>query len=835
MKKHICTFIAYLLLVLPLAAQQHMVIDLQNWQFRKVGDTTSWIKATVPGCVHTDLLNAGIIADPFFGSNEKTVEWVEREDWEYQTFFEVKNKFLKNDFINIRFEGLDTYADVYLNDSLILQNENMFVEHTIDVKNLLQKGVNKLYIKFYSSVNKAKMFQQQYPVPLPGEERVFVRKAQYQFGWDWGPRLVTAGIWKPVTLFAEDNIRVKDADINFLEEIDNTAKIDVKLNFQANNKSDYKIVFKEITTDTVLYAMAYYANFPTTEHFSVTFPITKRWYPNGYGEQSMYSFKLQLVHKNKVLFEKNITTGFSNIKLIQQKDDKGESFYFTVNGTTIFAKGANLIPLNSFSPAATHEHYRKIVTEAKNMNMNMIRVWGGGIYESDYLYNLCDSLGILIWQDFMFACAMYPNAPQWETEFTQQVNRLKHHPCLALWCGNNENDEGWKNWGWQKQFNYSDADSAFIAQANSRLFNEVIPRTILSATNKYPNYHASSPLHGWGRKESLTNGDAHYWGVWWGKQPFTVFNEKIPRFMSEYGFQGMPPLNAFKQFIPENELYLGSPSVKNHQKHPVGYETIQEYMEREFRVPEQFEDYIYVSQLLQAKGMQIAIEAHRRNRPYCMGTLFWQLNDCWPVTSWSTIDYYFNRKAAYYAVKKAYADVLISVIEEKGNLSTWLINDKLVPVDAELSYTLMTTKGIVIETNTQTIKLKAASSELFATINTKYFLKGYAPENCVLYIVVKQNNMVLAETFHLFTPTKMVNLQEPEITMLWNTENNAITISSNTYVAGLYLYTDQNELQLSDNFFDLLPSTPKEISLQGKLAGESQPAIKFKTLNTLYK
>ena len=467
--------------------------------------------------------------------------------------------------------------------------------------------------------------------------------------------------------------------------------------------------------------------------------------------------------------------------------------------------------------------------------MNMIRVWGGGIYESDYLYNLCDSLGILIWQDFMFACAMYPNAPQWETEFTQQVNRLKHHPSLALWCGNNENDEGWKNWGWQKQFNYSDSDSAFIAQANSRLFNEVIPRTILSATNKYPNYHASSPLHGWGRKESMTNGDAHYWGVWWGKQPFIVFNEKIPRFMSEYGFQGMPPFNAFKQFIPENELYLTSPSVKNHQKHPVGYETIEAYMEREYRIPEKFEDYIYVSQLLQAKGMQIAIEAHRRNRPYCMGTLFWQLNDCWPVTSWSTIDYYFNRKASYYTVKKAYADVLISVIEEKGNLSTWLINDKLAPVDAELTYSLMTTKGIVIESNTQTVKLEAASSALFTTINTKYFLKGYAPENCVLYIAVKHNNTVIAETFHLFTPTKMLNLQEPEIKMVWNADNTAVTITSNTYVAGLYLYTDQNELQLSDNFFDLLPSTPKEISLQGKLAGDSQPAIKYKTLNTLYK
>ncbi len=833
MKSKLCTLIAILFAVVNINAQNMIPLN-SHWQFRKVGDTTSWMPATVPGCVHTDLIANNIIPDPFYGTNEEAVQWVEREDWEYQTFFEVKNKFLKNDFIRLHAEGLDTYADVYINDSLIIQSENMFITHDVDIKPLLQKGVNKLYVRFYSSVNKAKVLQQQYPVALPGEERVFARKAQYQFGWDWGPRLVTSGIWKQMYIEATDNIAVRSAGINFTDNGDDSIKIDVDLVMLALDKTDYKIELKETTTKSILYAMAYYAHFPTNNQFTCYFPVTERWYPNGYGQQKLYQYELSITHKNKKIFQKNITTGFSNIKLHREKDNAGESFYFTVNGVKVFAKGANLIPLNSFSPAATHEHYRKIITEAKNMNMNMIRIWGGGIYESDYLYNLCDSMGIMVWQDFMFACAMYPNQPAWELEFTQQVNRLKHHPSIALWCGNNENDEGWKNWGWQKQFKYSAADSAFIEQTNQKLFNQIIPGVLWSTKYANINYHASSPLHGWGRKESMFEGDSHYWGVWWGKQPFTVFNEKIPRFMSEYGFQGMPVFNSFKQFIPETELYLGSPSVKMHQKHPVGYETILEYMARTYRVPEKFEDFIYVSQLLQADGMRTAIEAHRRNRPYCMGTLFWQLNDCWPVTSWSTIDYYFNRKASYYTVKHAYADILISVLEENGSLQTWFVNDKPYTINATLSYQLMTTSGKIITEKQLPVTLDAAAAAPFTAINTKYFLEGYAPENCVLYMVLSANDTVLAENVHLFAPEKLVNLPEPKFLISFNTEKNTITISANTYVRGVYLYTEGAELVLSDNFFDLLPSAPKEISLQGNLPENPELIIKIKSLNTLY-
>jgi len=805
-----------------------------NWEFRKYTDSSSWIPATVPGCVHTDLLHANIIADPFYGNNEKDVQWIENEDWEYRTTFTVSNKFLHHDFIHLNFDGLDTYADVYLNDSLILQAENMFLAYRINVKKLLLRGENKLYIHFYSPVIKARQLQSNNAIKLPGEERVYIRKAQYQFGWDWGPRLVTSGIWKNVALNASNEIDVKQFKINFNDNGSDTIEVDLELLMNAFASSDYLVTLSETTTNTILYKKSFHNNFPTGISAKALFPVSKRWYPNGLGDQNLYHFNFTIQQKNKILFERKITTGFSNIKLIQERDNIGQSFYFTVNGKKVFAKGANLIPLHSFSPAATREHYLKTITEAKNMNMNMIRIWGGGIYEDDYLYALCDSLGIMIWQDFMFACAMYPDNPVWENEFNYQVNRLKYHPSIALWCGNNENDEGWKNWGWQKQFNYSGSDSAFIEFTNTRLFNRVIPDIIYSNTGSKQNYHASSPLHGWGRKESLYEGDAHYWGVWWGKQPFSVFNEKVPRFMSEYGFQGMPAYNSFEQFIPQDELYLGSVSVKSHQKHPVGYETIQEYMERSYITPDNFEDYIYISQLLQAGGMETAIAAHRRNMPYCMGTLFWQLNDCWPVTSWSVIDYYLNRKASFYAVKKAYQEVMVDVFEDKGAISTWLINDRVTPINATLQYQLITTGGAVIAGDTLSVTLNPTASTLFTTLKIASFLQGNPPENCVLYIALSENGLLLAENYHLFTEPKALVLEQPKINVSYSKNLNTVTISSDKYAHCIYLYTEAGELLLSDNFFNLLPYTSKEISLQQIAPENLEAVIKIKCLNTLY-
>lgn len=814
---------------------QHVIPLSDNWQMRKAGDQ-SWMPATVPGCVHTDLLANNAIPDPFIGTNEDSVQWIEREDWEYTCTFTINNKLLHHDFQFLHFEGLDTYADVYLNDSLILQSENMFRSYRIDVRELLHKGDNTLRIYFHSPVNKAALLQAQYPVPLPQDERVFVRKAQYQFGWDWGPRLVTSGIWKPVTLEFDDDLRVRDASFQYTEKENNVVQGMINLSYTSTTVLPYIVTIVETTTGQILFEEEFSHQLPTQNAIPFTFTIPSRWQPYGYGAQSLYHFEVRVHHRRKNYFTKTFSTGFSNIQLHQENDATGSSFYFTVNGEKVFIKGANFIPVHSFPTAATRAQYLNLLSSSREMHINMIRIWGGGIYENEWLYDICDSLGIMVWQDFMYACGMYPDQTVQQTEYNQQVQRLKDHPCIALWCGNNEIDEGWNNWGWQKKYAYTDQDSAWLQSLNIKTFRQQIPEVLFQQQQVKQSYHPSSPTYGWGRKESLTQGDAHYWGVWWGKQPFSTYNKKVPRFMSEYGFQGMPSFSTYQKCTPENQLYLGSPSLKQHQKHPTGFETIAEYMARDFIIPTELKDYIYVSQLLQANGMRVAIEAHRRNMPYCMGTMFWQLNDCWPVASWSVIDYYGDRKAAFYTVKQCYADVMISVLQEDQTVSTWLVNDTPSDMPLTLKYALMTFDGRIIRSDSLPVQLKANSSVQYSELDIKWFLNGYEKNDVVLSISLSDaDGQIIAERQHVFVRPADLALKTPEITIDFDAEKPIITITANTFVKNLQLYTDNGELQLSDNFFDLLPNTPKQISLQELPAsGLNTLNLRYRNLNTLY-
>ncbi len=811
----------------------------QNWEFRKFGDSSGWMKATVPGCVHTDLIANEVIPDPFYGNNEKLVQWVEREDWEYKTSFNIKRKVSKKEHINITLSGLDTYADVYLNDSLILQADNMFIEWQVEIQNILKKGENNLYIRFYSPVKRGKELMQNYPIALPGGERVFTRKAQYQYGWDWGPRLLTCGIWKPIVIKASDdetaigNITVhqgKIANDSILIDFILDGKLD---KLKIGNENYYLQIINKITGEILIHTIQN----QTQEGLHLQFYIhnPQLWWCNDLGEQNLYSFTVFLSHKNVIIDSAETTFAIRDVQLKQIADSSGSGFTFILNGKPIFAKGANYIPLNSFPTALKKQDYRNLLIEAKNMHMNMIRVWGGGIYEDDYFYQLCDSLGILVWQDYMFACAMYPfhdNVNSYVQEVNYQNKRINKNGSVALWCGNNENYEGWFNWSWQKEFNYSAADSIQIWRQNQEFFEGTIPFQTRSKSNT--NYHPSSPTFGWGHAESLLQGDCHYWGVWWGLEPFDTYNYKISRFMSEYGFQGMPSYRSFLKFIPQNELSLNSASVKNHQKHPTGYETIDTYLQRDYIKPQNFEDYIYVSQLLQARGMQIAIEAHRRNMPYCMGTLYWQLNDCWPVTSWSTLDYYNNRKASYYLVKEKYQPIIVSIFNEQDTIETYLINDLLESQAITIEGKLMTTSGKIISTFNESLVLAPMSSTLYAKFPKFILLGGLHPNECIYSVLIKQKGGVIAEEIYNFVPPKDMVLQSPHFEYSFDAERQIIRITSQVYTKDVYLFTTENELKLSENYFDLLPSETKEIYLQEVAPTDLQEKLRIKCLNTLY-
>lgn len=815
---------------------QAMKIDMHTgWEFCNA-NSTDWIPATVPGCVHTDLLNNKRIPDPFYGSNESEVQWIEQTDWIYRKTFSLTKQFAELPFIELQFDGLDTYADVFVNDTLILEADNMFHYYRLDVKPYVHAGENEIRVYFHSPSGTAKALRDSYHLVLPTDERVFVRKAQYQFGWDWGPRLVTSGIWRDVSLTGHEGLMVKLDEFTFRNnKHTDTADIQIRLEYNALKRMRYEVQVIETTTNTLVYHTHFQNVLPTYTLIDVPFAIPERWMPYGYGNQVMYHFKVVVKHNKHIFFEKTYSTGFSNIQLHQEPDASGKSFYFSANGQKIFVKGANLIPLHSFPSTLTEQDYRKLLLEAKEMHINMIRVWGGGIYEHDHLYALCDSLGIMVWQDFMFACAIYPGNVIDAPELQYQAQRISTHPCIALWCGNNEIDEAWNNWGWQNQYKWPDSIAFRIENMNKETFTHIVPEVLGIYGSGNLNYHPSSPTHGWGRKESLIEGDAHYWGVWWGKQPFSVYNQKVPRFMSEYGFQGMPSATSMHKYIPDDEWYLGSASIRQHQKHPTGYETINEYMQRDYPVPVDLDDYIYVSQLLQADGMHTAIEAHRRNMPYCMGTMFWQLNDCWPVTSWSVIDHYGERKAAFYTVKNTYQDVIISTWQQEKDLQTWIVNDRPEALEGTLTYTVMQMDGRIIDSGTSTISVPARTSTLFSTVELNWLLKGHDPSEVLLYVTLYDRDSLIAARTHLFTAPKALKLKNEEMYVRFDAESGTITLQASVFMKGVYIRSTQGELRLSDNFFDLLPNTVKQISLQeipeGGLKQVSE--LRITTLNTL--
>lgn len=558
--------IASVLACSSLQAKSFSILLNKGWTFKEAAAAT-WRPAIVPGTVHTDLLKNRRIPDPFYRDNETKVQWVAEKDWDYQVHFSVEKSQLTNRHIELLFEGLDTYADVYLNDQLILQADNMFRTWKVNVKPYLTPGKNKLNIRFYSALRKVdSLAAAALPLIRPSENnRHYVRKAQYHFGWDWGPKLTTCGIWRNVKLVGHD---------------------------------------EEVQGDDLSWKKA-----------------------------------------------------LKKAELVQQPDSAGSSFYFRIDGEPVFMKGANWIPADVFLPRIGKARYRQLLLAAKEAHFNMLRVWGGGIYEDDAFYDLCDSLGIMVWQDFMFAGAMYPGDAHFMANVKQEVidniKRLRHHPCIVLWCGNNEMDEAWHNWGWQTQFHLSAADSAKLWTDYTKLFHELLPQMVKEYDGTRP-YITTSPMHGWGRKQSMTAGDSHYWGVWWGLEPIEKYREKVPRFMSEYGMQSMPDWETINSFALPADLDTSSVVMKVHQKHPTGYKTLATYLAQNGYHPATFKAFAAATQDMQARALTTAITAHMDAAPYCMGTLFWQFNDCWPVSSWSIVDYYGRRKKAYEAVKQLY-------------------------------------------------------------------------------------------------------------------------------------------------------------------------------------
>jgi len=802
-----------------------------GWQYRQVGGI-QWNKASVPGCIHLDLLNNHSIKDPYFGNNETELQWIENKDWEYQTYFDVDSILLSKKHISLVFEGLDTYAKVYLNGYFLLDADNMFRSWEADCKKYLKKGKNQLFIRFASSVRIGKEKTIKYTQSLPGGVGVFTRKAAYQFGWDWGPRFVTCGINKPVYLRAWDRTRIKNIDV--IQHSVNEKKAEYTAVFSLGQPLPRQIILSvKDNTHGLLLAekVVNPVNDESQSRLDFTINNPKLWWTNGLGEPYLYHLSFEIKSTdNRFLDSLGINIGVRTIELVQDTDSIGRSFYFKLNGIPVFMKGANYIPPDNFLPRVTDDNYSEIIAAAKEANMNMLRVWGGGSYEKDKFYDLCDKNGILVWQDFMFACAIYPEGNDFieniKEEAIQNIIRLRNHACLALWCGNNEIDEGWHNWGWQKQYHYSSNDSAAIWNNYVKIFQEMLPGLVSELDSAKP-YVSSSPQIGWGRSESMTQGDSHYWGVWWGAQPFEIFKEKVPRFMSEFGFQSFPDSKTITAVTTPDQRYLYSDVLKTHQKHPTGFELIRQYMKCDYHIPDSLNDYIYVSQLLQAEGITLAIEAQRRAKPYCMGSLYWQLNDCWPVVSWSGLDYYGRRKALHYFARKVFSPLLISATEDKGWMKIFLVSDKLHQLTGNLQLRLTDFDGNVIKDTLYQTEISSNTSQCVYDYDLDKLTGKLDKRKILMECLFFTNDTLAARNLHFFVPPKELNLPDSKVNYIINPSNDGfrITLTTNKLAKNIFLDFDGADGFFSDNYFDMVAGDKMVIYFHTKNHQPVNPAL----------
>lgn len=794
------------------AQNKSLNLSSLKWTFN-IGSSHISFPAKVPGCQYTDLLHNKLIANPYEDSSFAFMQAIAKIPFTYSTHFEVSENQLSSATPMLVFKGLDTYAKVYLNGQLILSANNMHRSWSCEVKPWLKVGLNFLSIRFEPITAVTEQLAKKQKYTLPGGEYVFVRKAAYQFGWDWAPRFLTAGIWKDIELVWQAENEIKHTQYVLHSLTDSLAKASYKIVLnkpaQANTTVELNIKYKEIKKVAVVAS----GQKEVTIDFEIVDPHF--WWCNGMGSAYLYEASLTLNSNHQELDQTRTTFGLRTLEWVQTPDDSGSSFYLKLNGYPVFMKGANWVPANSFLSEVNKESYTHLLQLAVDANLNMLRVWGGGVYEQDEFYEQCDKRGILVWQDFMFACAMYPGDTAYMSnvaaEAEEQIIRLRNHPSLALWCGNNESDEGWHNWGWQKQYGYSYVDSSEIWENYQKLFHQLLPSKVgkLDAARYY---HPSSPANGWGRAKAYKIGDVHYWGVWWGDEPFKKYEEKVGRFVSEYGFQGFPSSELLLTYLDSNDLQFNSLNLLAFQKHPRGFELIRAQMVREGIKPsDSLLVFAHQSALLQAKGIEMAIDAHRRNMPYCMGSLFWQWNDCWPSISWSAIDFIGKPKPVYYAVKRAFKPIRQQCIITKDSVQFLLISDQVdsLLVTAKFQIYDVTGQSLLVQTEPLSIGW-GVNSMLLPNVAAFVNTKDTTP--LLMRIEVKEGKKVIDTRDYQLGNWKEESGQDIQVDYDERSYKNKIVNTGKLYQSKIWL--ELNEWYLDENLFDLLPGESKYFSLK---------------------
>ena len=805
----------------------NFTIDLGGaWKLQRVGVGRRF-PATVPGCVHTDLLNAGAIEDPFYRDNELKVKWVGEADWIYSRTFSAGDEVLARDRVLLRCKGLDTFAVVTVNGREVGAADNMFRLWEFDIKPALRRGENRISVRFNSVLPYIRRRQSERRLPSwggPNEVagRAWVRKEPCNFGWDWAPVLVTAGIWRAINIEAFDLPRIAGLHVTQEHSRSGAVILRVRADVEGARRSAaathlrVTVLFQD---KAVAHAVAPVRG--RAADAALTLRNPKLWWPNGMGDQPLYCVVADLLDRDDHLIDNAFRRiGLRKFELQREKDRWGESFRFAVNGVPFFAKGANWIPADVFAARLGLGDYESLLRSAAGAHMNMLRVWGGGVYESEDFYNLCDELGLCVWQEFMFACSTYPafdraflRSVRAEAEY--QVRRLRHHACIALWCGNNELEQGLvgKEWSLER--------SCMSWRDYGKLFDKLLPG-VVRRNDPERAYWPGSPHTPCGDRSKYNNptcGDAHLWEVWHGRKPFESYRTNLHRFCSEFGFESFPEPRTVRSFTVPADRNATSYIMEQHQRSYIGNSTIFQYMLDWFRLPRDFDSALWLSQILHGVGMKYAVEHWRRSMPRTMGALYWQINDCWPVASCSSIDYFKRWKALHYMAKRFYAPLLVSGVEDlkTGRVEAHATSDLLRACEGALSWSVTTVSGESLETGSCPVRLPARTSRLVRTLDLKPHLDAHGPRDLLLWLDLSVRGRSVSADVATFSRPKHLELAEPEIKVaVSRAEAGGFRVGLTAARPALWAWLELSgsDAQFSDNFFHLRPGRPVEILVE---------------------
>ena len=836
----VCFFIAAITLSLPSSVAraefsgvqsnraQNAVLTLdRGWQFRQITSTpqdaeAGWLPATIPGDVHLDLLANKKIEDPFYRDNESKLQWIENASWEYRDSFDVTPALLARTNVDLVFDGLDAAAQVYLNGTQVLNADDSFRVWRVSAKAHLHAGSNLLRIVFPSPIAAAQLVAAADPWQprTKVEPKTYIRKAAYEYGWDWGPRFVTSGIWRPVRIEAWDKARIADFAIRQRDVSKAVAHVDAEVEIEASSSGPAQVSVQDSAVAGPATASRLVVLHAGTNVIDIPIEIRqpKLWYPAGYGDQPLYEFTANVSIAGHTAEKRTAKAGLRSIVLDRHLDQWGRSFQLIVNGIPVFAKGADVIPFDSFANRVTTGNYRRILESARDANMNMIRHWGGGYYETDEFYQICDELGIMVWQDFMFGNDWQPGTYNFkltiEAEAEDQVRRLRNHPSIVVWCGNNETEEAL---GWAPRDKLPLEVKYQMWQDYLTEFSGILNRVVERLNAETP-YWPSSPSSDYeALSDKYQSGDAHLWDVWHGRVPFSTYETHNSRFVTEYGFQSFPEMKTVEAFTqPEDRASIFTPVMLAHQKNNEGNAIIHDYLLKDYPEPKDFASFLYVSQVLQAEGIKIGAEHFRRSRPETMGSIFWQLNDCWPVASWSSIDYYGRWKALQYYARRFYAPILVSPHVEDGSVKVYIVSDETNAQPATLRTRLMDFDGRVLLESSQDFSIDPLASKVYLDWPLAKLAQAGGANTSAVFVVAEltSRNTLLSRNLTYLAPTKEVHLKPAQLAVDTTGANGkySIRITSQVLARSVYLSFGSLDVQVSDNYFDLLPGETREIT-----------------------